>query len=201
MPRTYRLGRRSAQKDRTRTRIVEAAIDLYIELGVSRTTMQQVARSADVAPGTLRNHFPSRDELDRAIVDRALADMQAPDLSIYGGLTTIGERLARLSRETGALLDRAGRWYRMCLREPMVTGVWTEAGAAYGARWDRLFREALGPLADDADAMAILRAMMHPTFFEAVGSGKHSTDETADLIAAALTPWLEAGDRDRRNAQ
>jgi hypothetical protein len=28
--------------------------------------------------------------------------------------------------------------------------------------------------------MAILRAMMHPTFFEAVGSGKRSTDETAD---------------------
>jgi hypothetical protein len=86
------------------------------------------------------------------------------------------------------------------LRQPMVTGVWAEAGAAYGARWDRLFREALGPLADDADAMAILRAMMHPTFFEAVGSGKRSTDETADLIAAALMPWLEAGDRDRRNA-
>jgi AcrR family transcriptional regulator len=200
MPRTYRLGRRSAQKGRTRTRIVEAAIDLYIELGVSRTTMQQVARSADVAPGTLRNHFPSRDELDRAIVDCALAEMQAPDLSIYDGLTTVGERLTRLSRETGAFLDRAGRWYRMWLREPMVTGVWAEAGAAYGARWDRLFREALGRLADDADAMAMLRAMMHPTFFEAVRSGQRSTDETANLIAAALTPWLEAGGRDRRNS-
>jgi AcrR family transcriptional regulator len=179
---------------------VEAAIDLYIELGISRTTLQQVARSADVAPGTLRNHFPSRDDLDRAIVDRALAEMQAPGPSIYDGLTTIGERLARLSRETGAFLDRAGRWYRMWLREPMVTGVWAEAGAAYGANWDRLFREALGPVADDADAMAILRATMHPTFFEAVRSGKRSTNETADLIAAALTPWLEAGGRDRRTA-
>ena len=201
MPRTYRLGRRSAQKDLTRSRIVEAAIDLYSELGISRTTLQEVARSADVAPGTLRNHFPSRDDLDRAIVDRALADMQAPDLSIYLGLSTIGERLARLSREAGAFLDRADRWYRMWLREPMVTGVWVEAGAAYGATWDRLFREALGPLAEEADAMAILRATMHPTFFEAVRSGTRSTDETADLIAAALTPWLEAGGRERRHAQ
>lgn len=200
MPRTYRLGRRTAQKDLTRARIVDAAIDLYIELGVSRTTMQQVARSADVAPGTLRNHFPSRDDLDRAIVDRALAEMQSPGLSIYDGLATIGERLARLSRETGAFLDRAERWYRMWLREPMVTGVWAEAGLAYGARWEQLFREALGPLADDADAWAILRATMHPTFFEAVRSGKRSTDETADLIAAALTPWLEASGGDRRNA-
>ena len=201
MPRTYRLGRRSAQKDLTRSRIVGAATDLYSELGISRTTLQEVARSADVAPGTLRNHFPSRDDLDRAIVDRALAEMQAPDLSIYNGLSTIGQRLARLSRETGAFLDRAGRWYRMWLREPMVTGVWAEAGAAHGARWDRLFREALGPLADDADAMAILRATMDPTFFEAVRSGTRSTDQTADLIAAALTPWLEAGGRERRHAQ
>ena len=191
MPRTYRLGRRSVQKGQTRTAIVDAAIDLYIELGISGTTMQQVARGADVAPGTLRNHFPSRDDLDRAIVDRALAEMQAPDVSIYDGLTTVGERLGRLSRETGAFLDRAGRWYRMWLREPMVTGVWAEAGAAYGAGWDRLFREALGPLAKDADAMAILRATMHPTFFEAVRSRARSTEETADLIAAALTPWLE----------
>jgi len=201
MPRTYRLGRRSAQKDLTRTRIVEAAIERYIEFGISGTSMQQVARSADVAPGTLRNHFRSRDELDRAIVDQALAEMQAPDLSIYNGLSTIGERLARLSRETGAFLDRAGRWYKMWLREPMVTGVWVEAGAAYGATWDRLFRAALGSLADDADAMAILRATMHPTFFDAVRSGTRSTDESADLISAALTPWLEAGGRDRPNAR
>lgn len=200
MPRTYRLGKRSAQKDLTRTRIVEVAIELYMELGLTRTTMLEVARRADVAPGTLRNHFPSREDLDRAIVDQALAEMQAPDLAIYDGLATIGTRLARLCRQTGAFLDRAGRWYRMWLRESMVTGVWAEAGAAYGARWDKLFREALGPLADDADAMAILRATMHPTFFEAVGSGRRSTDETADLIAALLTPWLEARLRDRPDA-
>lgn len=174
---------------------MEAAIDLYTERGISRTSVQQVARRADVAPGTVLNHFPSRDDLDRAIVDRALAEMSAPDLSICEGLDTIGERLARLSRETGAFLDRATTWHRMWLREPMVTGVWAEAGAAYGAKWDALFRAALGSLADDPDAMAMLRATMHPTFYEAVRSGSRSTIETADLIAAALTPRFEVRTR------
>ena len=149
MPRTYRLGRRAAQKDTTRTRLLEAAIELYIERGASDTTMQEIVRRADVAPGTLRNHFPSRADLDRAIVERALGEMAAPDETIYDGLQTIGERIGRLTRETGAFLDRAGRWYRMWLREPMVTGVWADAGRAYGARWEALLRGALGPLAED----------------------------------------------------
>jgi hypothetical protein len=54
-----------------------------------------------------------------------------------------------------------------------------------------LFHGALGPLADNADAMAILRAAMDPPFFDSVRAGTRTTDEAADLIAAALTPWLE----------
>ena len=176
----------------TRARIVQAAIELYTEQGISATTMQQVARRADVAPGTVLNHFPSRDDLDQAIVERALAEMPAPDHSIFDGLGSIADRIARLSRETGVFLDRAAPWYRMWLREPMLTGPWNEAGGAYGAKWAALFRTALGPLADDPDAMAILRAAMQPAFFEAVRAGRRTTDETADLVAAALIPWFAA---------
>ena len=53
MPRAYRLGKRATQKDSTRGRIVQAAIDLYTERGISQTSMQQVARRADVAPATV----------------------------------------------------------------------------------------------------------------------------------------------------
>jgi AcrR family transcriptional regulator len=172
-------------------------VELYGEIGISRTSMHAIATRADVAPGTLFNHFPTRGGLDRAIVDRALAEMAAPDLSIFEGEATLAQRLARLCREVGTFLDRAAPWYRMWLREPMVTGVWAEAGAAYGARWDALFRLVLGPLADDPDAMAVLRATMHPTFFEAVRSRQRSTEETATLIAAVITPWLERAERAR----
>ena len=53
MPRAYRLGERAVQMQSTRDRIVEAAIELAIELGISKLTMRQVGLRADVAPGTL----------------------------------------------------------------------------------------------------------------------------------------------------
>ena len=199
MPRRYNLGKRALEKDATRARIIQAAVDLYGERGISHTSMQQIAAKADVAPATVFNHFPTRAALDEAIVDRALAEMAAPDADIYDGLGTLGQRVARLAHETGAFIDRAGTWYRMWLREPMLDGPWNAAGADYGARWDRLFRGALAGLADDADAMAILRAATDPTFFDSVRAGTRSTDEAADLIAAAITPWLAQTARDRQS--
>ena len=42
MPRRYRLGERAIQMQATRDRIVEAAIELYVEVGISKATMRQV---------------------------------------------------------------------------------------------------------------------------------------------------------------
>ena len=55
MPRPYRLGERAGQVQATRERIVEAAIDLYAEVGASKATLRDVGIRADVAPNTLRN--------------------------------------------------------------------------------------------------------------------------------------------------
>ena len=41
MPRPYRLGEREGQVQATRERIVEAAIDLYAEVGISAATMRE----------------------------------------------------------------------------------------------------------------------------------------------------------------
>jgi AcrR family transcriptional regulator len=192
MPRTYRLGQRAAQIEATRSRIIEAAIELYLEVGISATTMRQVGLRADVAPGTLRNHFPSRDLLDAAMVERLKAEVPLPELSIFDGARSIEERLARLIRVTGTFLEQAARLYRMWLREPMLTSVWTEAGAAYGARWDQLMRAALGPLADDDDATAVLRAVLEMSFFENVRAGTRTTEEVSALVATAIVPWFAA---------
>ena len=191
MPRRYRLGRRVELKESTRARIVQAAVDLYTEIGISATTMRAVARRADVAPATALNHFPSREDLDRAVLDRALAEMAPPDVSVIDPEAPLASRVGRLCREAGAFFDRAAPWYRMWLREPLNKGVYATAGANVGSQWDQLFRSALGGLAADADAMALLRATMHPMFFEAVRAGQRSTEATSDLIAGLLTTWLE----------
>ena len=190
MPRSYRLGERIAQMGATRERIIEAAIELCTELGVSSTTMRQVALRADVAPGTLRNHFRSREDLDRAMVERLTAEAPLPDLSVFEGACTIEERLGRLVRVTGSFLDQSARIQQMWHRERMVTGVWAEAGAAYGARWQELVRLALGPLADDPDALAIIGGILEPAFFDNLRSGTRMTEEVSTLITALISPWF-----------
>lgn len=176
----------------TRERILDAAIALYMELGISGTTMRQVQERADVAPGTLRNHFPTRTDLDRALVERLTAEAPLPELSIIEGTRSLEERIRTYLRATGAFLEQAERIYRMWVREPMLTPVWSDAGARYGRRWDELMRAALGPLADDDDAMTMLRAVSEPAFFQAIRARRGSIDDAADLVAEIVVPWLSA---------
>jgi hypothetical protein len=89
----------------------------------------------------------------------------------------------------------------MWLREPMLTGAWAEGGTAYGARWDQLMRFALGTLADDDDAMAVLRAVLHPSFFESVRAGTRSTEQVSDLVTAAIVSWFAARSAQPRREQ
>jgi AcrR family transcriptional regulator len=197
MPRRYRLGERAAQMETTRDRILEAAVSLSIEVGLSAATMREIGLRADVAPGTLRNHFPTRELLEQAMVKRLTADAPLPDVAIFDGVTTLDERVRRLAVATGRFLDGAARIYRMWLREPMLSGVWAETGAVYGARWDLLMRTALGALADDADSMALLRAVLQPTFYDALRSPARTTDDVSAWVAALITPWLAARQAER----
>ena len=190
MPRRYRMGERTAQLEATRLRIVEAAAELYIEKGISATTMRDIGQRADVAPGTLRNHFPSREGLERAMVDRLTAESPLPELSLFDGTRSISERLDRLLHAGGLFIDQAQRIYRMWLREPMLAGPWAEKGAEYGARWNELMRRALGPLANDDEALALLRGVLEPAFFAQVRGNTRSTEQAATLIAQAIGPWF-----------
>lgn len=201
MPRRYRLGERAAQLTATRDRIVDAAIELYADVGISAATMRAIGVRADVAPGTLRNHFPTRDELDRAVVERMTSEIALPDLTIFDRARSIEERLARVIRAGGVFMDEARQLNLMWLREPMLTAPWTEKGAEYGARWNDLMRTALGPLADDAEAMAMLRAVIQPEFFDGVRAGTRSTDDAAALVTAVVVPWFAARLRDSARAE
>lgn len=185
------MDQRAALARDTRERIVEKAIELFIGQGRSATTLRQVGERADVAPGTLRNHFASRDALELAVIERLTDEATLPELSVVDGAASLEERIRQLMTEVGTFLDRAKRVYAMWLREPMLEGAWAEVGAHYGARWEALMKRALGPLADDAEALTVLRAISHPTFFEAMRGGRRSTAQAAGLACELVMPWLK----------
>lgn len=52
--------RRFRQRERTRSRILAAALELFQARGYAGTTMDEIADGADVARRTLFNHFPTK---------------------------------------------------------------------------------------------------------------------------------------------
>ena len=53
-------SRRTRKKDRTRSEIFRAALDLFTARGFEAVTVEQICASADVARGTFFLHFPSK---------------------------------------------------------------------------------------------------------------------------------------------
>ena len=53
----------------TRDRILEAAINCFVELGYTNVTTAKVASSAGVSRGAMLHHFPSKTELIQAAVE------------------------------------------------------------------------------------------------------------------------------------
>jgi AcrR family transcriptional regulator len=59
-------GRRQAQRDRMRARLLDAALQLFAERGYEATTIDQIAEHADVARQTVLNHYPHKRDFLRA---------------------------------------------------------------------------------------------------------------------------------------
>ena len=57
----------SADSAATRERILDAALACYRERGIGATSLQAVARRAEVSAATVLNHFGSAEELARVL--------------------------------------------------------------------------------------------------------------------------------------
>lgn len=61
----------------TQRQITEAALAIFLEQGITRTTMAQIATQAGVAKGTIYSYYPSKEALLRGVVVQALAQSAA----------------------------------------------------------------------------------------------------------------------------
>ena len=75
--RSYRLGRRQAATDRTRSTILRAARDLLTELGPA-SSLGKVAERAGVSRITVYNHFGSKAQLFKALAADARPNDAGP---------------------------------------------------------------------------------------------------------------------------
>jgi len=71
-----RPGRPLADPDRdTRARLLDAATELFSELGVAATSFSTIARRAGLTPAMVHYHFDNREQLLDAVVDERLVPL------------------------------------------------------------------------------------------------------------------------------
>jgi AcrR family transcriptional regulator len=190
MPRSYYLGRRAAPKADTRARIVAAALEIYRDRGYASASNLAIARAADVAPATVRNHFPEPEGLARAVFDAMLGELKVPTAVTFEGLTGLHDRVERLARELAAFYERSAPWWRLYEREPELITVWGGGVDAYYADVDGLIRAALAELASDERSVAVVAAVVGPPTFFALKARGLSFDAAVDLTLELVLPWL-----------
>jgi AcrR family transcriptional regulator len=190
VPRRYTLGKREEAKAETRERIVAAAIRLYREVGFGDASVVAIARAADVAPATVRNHFPGPSDLADATADAVLVALDMPDVSMFDGLEAVGDRVRRLVTALSDFYERGTEWWQIRQRDRDLSQAWASQEIRYEARRVELVRAALQPLGRDEDAVAVLSTVVETTYFSLRAAGASAGTTVATILDLVL-PWLE----------
>ena len=153
--------------------ILTAALDLFRQYGYRRTSMEDIARAAAVAKGTLYLYFKSKDELFEAIC-RSLADQ------IAAGVTAAQALDLPLEAKLTALMEaKFGFAYRWVLSSPHAAELIDSSHRLKGDVFEPVtqqFRQAVLQLVRDGTA----RGELDP---KAAGLSQEAAVEA--LIAAA----------------
>ena len=167
----------------TRERILDAALDLFVEQGVRGTTISDIERQVGLAAGTgsFYRHFPSKEVLLRAAVEREAAQCMAEvhrDRVAMALPDDPEEAFAARAAQTLRDMRRFDRLLRLLLAErDRVPELRDTIVSALGES------EALGPWMDDPVVLVTVAALAGYHQFGLVDGGPFSGVDEAEFIA------------------
>ncbi|MGB8623187.1 MAG: TetR/AcrR family transcriptional regulator [Paracoccaceae bacterium] len=159
--RKYQLKSRAKRQQKTRQRIVDAAVTLHQRKGIQATSMSDVADLANVGRVTVYRHFPDELTLTEACSAQYFTDNPLPDVEAWEDIADPSARLRTGLRETYSY-HRSTRTMMSCVLaeardHPVV--------APYHAHW----RRAAEVLADAWSAPAPERPVREAALAVALG--------------------------------
>ena len=96
-----RTGNRSdRKKEETKKRIIYIAMDLFMKQGFDKTTVDKIAEEADIAKGTIYNHFPVKEAIICEYVQRIIGDQGPEVLNLLHQLPDTRSRLSNVFYKT-----------------------------------------------------------------------------------------------------
>lgn len=115
---SYLAERREEEKERRRLDIIDAAEQLYSEIGWDAVTMEQVARSARLSRALIYVYFKDKNDLLLAIAARALEELRERFVSAAGShelgidkVEAIGRAYVQFQQERPWQFDACSRFH------------------------------------------------------------------------------------------
>ncbi len=192
-PRAYRMTRRADAVDRTRQRILEAALAEYAESGIEGTSMQAVARRADVASGTVLYHYPTPDDLVDAVLQNSVRAMAPPMADDIDPTAPLFERILTLTSEMFRVYRNTDLEYRAWLksREHPAMKHWEQW---YYQIYGEALTKALGDRAADPGALQIASALVDPSFRASLLMRGFTEEQAIEQTVRLVMAWFTSQD-------
>lgn len=196
-PRKYTLGQRAEAASTTRQRIVESALELYREQGVAATTLPAIAQRADVARGTVANHFSTPGGVLAAVLEHVVANLDLPDERIFEGIEDRDGRIRAFVDAMVRFQERTTGWWSLFETEMQRPELQAKE-ADYWAHLGKVQAIALGEeLAGDPAVNATVLSFIHPatvgTFFWAYEQAGLTWEDVRPLLgdlAVDAVRWI-----------
>ncbi len=115
---SYLAERREEEKERRRAEMVDAAEELYAEVGWDAVTMERVAKSARLSRALLYVYFRDKNDLLHAITERALLELRERFVAAAAAhplgidqVQAIGRAYVRFQQEKPYRFDACSRFH------------------------------------------------------------------------------------------
>ncbi len=174
--RKYFSAVREEQAARTRTRILDAASDLFLVRGYARTTMKDIATQADVARDTVHAIFGSKAQVLTALIDQRLV----PDDSV----ANVTQRPDAL-----AIRDEVDQRQQIELFAGFLAGISTELRPVFEIlRTASAVEPEMAKVFEEMDRFRMKNMQTYARWIAARGPLRVSTRRAGEMIWAIASP-------------
>jgi TetR/AcrR family transcriptional regulator, cholesterol catabolism regulator len=142
------MPRRSELSEDRKNEILDAALEVFGELGLQEASVDDVVERSGLSKGTLYWYFKSKDRLIGALMKRFFAQELGKVRKLQRGPGSIRDRLLRYSREVEAVVKRMPRaltleFYAVAVRQKWVRKFLGELYVRYCGELAQVIREGI----------------------------------------------------------
>ena len=183
----------------TRDRIEKAAIRLFVEKGVTETSVRDIARAVDISEGALYRHFVSKDELVWAVFERHYVEFADRLEALAKNETTARGKLAAMIRGFCHAHDENPTLFRFLLfvqhgqLNKLAPGTPTPVDAVHRVIERGIAAHELPAQNPDFATALVFGIVLQPVTFAAYGRLPAKMEPISERLVAAAWAAVQSG--------